>query len=171
MRIRYSFLGVFLALAPSAYSLEIRPPVLSPLQQQEQAAHLSAQFLTGYAYKPVPLDDALSAKIMTRFIASLDPDRLFFLQADIDTFTADSAKIDDAILQKNLDIPFAIFNTYSQRVVDRITYARSLLKQDFDFSVQEDYSLTRDKDPWPNSEPQMEDLWRKRVKSDSLSPS
>ncbi|MDQ0134685.1 carboxyl-terminal processing protease [Neorhizobium galegae] len=169
MRIRYGFLGLFLAIAPSAYSSELGPPpVLSPLQEQAQAAHLSAQFLTRYAYKPIPLNDALSAKIMDRFIESLDSDRSFFLQADIDNFTADSTKIDDAIVGEDLKVPFSIFNIYSQRVVDRMTYARNLLKQGFDFSVKEDYPLSRDKEPWPKSEEQSNDLWRKRVKGDWL---
>ena len=169
MRIRYVFLGLFLAVPLTAYSLELGPtPVLSPLPQQAQAAKLSAQFLTRYAYKPVPLNDALSAKIMDRFIKSLDPDRSFFLQADIDKFAADNTEIDDAILREDLKIPFSIFNVYSQRVVDRMAYARNLLKQGFDFSVREDYSMLRDKEPWPQSDQQSNDLWRKRVKSDWL---
>ncbi|MGO4568562.1 carboxy terminal-processing peptidase [Rhizobium sp. 2YAF20] len=169
MRIQYGFVGMFLAIAPSAYALEVgSPPVLTPLQQQAQAAHLSAQFLTRFSYRPVPLDDALSAKIMNRFIKSLDPDRVLFLQADIDKFMGDSAKIDDAINREDLRIPFSIFNVYEQRVVDRINYARNLLKQNFDFSVQEDYPLLRDKDPWPQSEGDSSELWRKRVKSDWL---
>ncbi|HEY0120445.1 MAG TPA: carboxy terminal-processing peptidase [Rhizobium sp.] len=169
MRIQYGFLCVFLAIAPSAYALEAgSPPVLTPLQQQGQAAHLSAQFLTRFHYKPVPLDDALSVKIMNRFIKSLDPDRVIFLQTDIDTFMASSTKIDDAINQEDLNIPFSIFNVYEQRVVDRMSYARNLLRQNFDFSVQEDYPLIRDKEPWPKSEAESNDLWRKRVKSDWL---
>ncbi len=43
-----------------------------------------------------------------------------------------------------------------------------MLKQNFDFSVQEDYPLVRDKEPWPQSEAESNDLWRKRVKSDWL---
>ncbi|CDN57747.1 Peptidase, S41 family (plasmid) [Neorhizobium galegae bv. officinalis bv. officinalis str. HAMBI 1141] len=169
MRIHYGFLGIFLAIAPSAYALEVGPPpALSPLQGQAQAAHLSAQLLTRYAYKPVPLNDALSVKIINRFIKSLDPDRMLFLQADIDKFMAGSAKIDDAIVQEDLDIPFSIFNVYAQRVVDRMTYARSLLKQNFDFSVRESYSFLRDEEPWPQSEQERNELWRKRVKGDWL---
>ncbi|MDE1994723.1 MAG: PDZ domain-containing protein, partial [Rhizobiaceae bacterium] len=169
MRVKYGLLGIFLAIAPSAYALDAgSPPVLAPLQQQGQAAHLSAQFLTRFEYKPVPLDDALSAKIMDRFIKSLDPDRVLFLQSDIDKFNADSAKIDDAINREDLQIPFSIFNTYVQRVVDRMTYARNLLKQNFDFSVKEDYRLVRDKEPWPQSMAESDELWRKRVKSDWL---
>lgn len=169
MRIRYGFLCIFLAIVPSAYALEAgSPPVLTPLPQQGQAAHLSAQFLTRFHYKPVPLDDALSVKVMNRFIKSLDPDRVIFLQTDIDTFMASSTKIDDAINQEDLNIPFSIFNVYEQRVVDRMSYARSLLSQKFDFSVQEDYPLIRDKEPWPKSEAESNELWRKRVKSDWL---
>jgi carboxyl-terminal processing protease len=43
-----------------------------------------------------------------------------------------------------------------------------LLKQNFDFTVKEDYSLSRDKAPWPQSEAESNELWRKRVKSDWL---
>ncbi|OBZ95822.1 peptidase S41 [Pararhizobium polonicum] len=169
MRIQYGVLGVFLAIAPSAYALEVKsPPVLAPLQQQAQAARLSAQFLTRFGYKPVPLDDALSAKIMARFIKSLDPDRVLFLQADIDKFMTNSTKIDDAIKREDLRIPFSIFNVYEQRVVGRMEYARNLLKQNFDFSGQETYSLLRDEAPWPQSEAESDDLWRKRVKGDWL---
>jgi carboxyl-terminal processing protease len=169
MRIQNCFLGMFLAIAPSAYAVEAgSPPVLAPLQQQAQAAHLSAQFLTRFSYKPVPLDDALSAKVMDRFIKSLDPNKALFLQADIDKFTADSTKIDDAINREDLQIPFSIFNVYVQRVVDRMTYARALLKKGFDFSTQEDYSLLRDQDPWPQSQAESDELWRKRVKGDWL---
>jgi len=168
MRIPYVFLGAFLAIAQSAYAEVAPPPVLAPQKQQAQAAELSAKFLTRFSYKSVPLDDALSAKIMDRFIKSLDPDRVIFLQADIDKFMSDRSKIDDAIEREDLKIPFAIFNVYEQRIVDRMNYARNLLKQGFDFSVQEDYSLLREKEPWPQSEAESDDLWRKRVKNDWL---
>lgn len=168
MRIHYGIFGLFLAVAPSAYALEAAPPVLEPLKQQGQAAQMSAQFLTRYSYRPVPLDDDLSAKIMDSYIKALDPDRTIFLQTDIDKFMADKGKIDDAIAQQNLQIPFSIFNTYERRVVDRMNYARGLLKQNFDFNAHEDFAVLRDKAPWPKSEAEADDLWRKRVKSDWL---
>jgi carboxyl-terminal processing protease len=169
MRILYGLLAAFLAIAPSARALDAgSPPVLQPLHQQAQAADLTSQFLARYSYKPIPLDDSLSAKIMDRFIKSLDPDRMVFLQADIDKFMANRTGIDDAIKQEDLQIPFSIFNTYDQRVVERMNYARSLLKQNFDFSVKEDYSLQRDKGPWLQTQAESDDLWRKRVKGDWL---
>lgn len=168
MRIQFGLLGLFLSIASHAYALETTPPVLEPLQRQEQAANVSAQFLSRYAYRPVPLDDDLSAKIMNHFITSLDADRMLFMQADIDNFTAESTKVDDAILGEDLRIPFSIFNVYSERLVDRMTYARSLLKQSFDFTVQEDYAVLRDEAPWAQSTAESNELWRKRVKNDWL---
>ena len=169
MRIKYGFLGILLAIAPTAHALDMGSvPVLAPQKQQEQAAQLSSQFLTRYSYRPVALDDSLSVKIMDRFIKSLDPDRMIFLQSDINTFMADSTKIDDAIKTEDLKLPFSIFNLYEQRIVDRMTYARDLLKKGFDFTAQEDYALVRDKEPWPQSEAESNDLWRKRVKADWL---
>ncbi|MGU3398364.1 carboxy terminal-processing peptidase [Brucellaceae bacterium D45D] len=168
-RIKYGFLCLFLVIASSASALEANSPsLLEPLPQQLQAAHLTTEFLERFHYKPVPLDDKLSARIMERYIESLDPDRLIFLQADVDAFKTNSNEIDDAIEQEDLSIPFAIFNTYVERITERTAYARSLLKQNFDFNVEETYSVIRNKAPWPKTDAERDDLWRKRVKNDWL---
>ncbi len=168
MRITYVFLGAVLAIVQPAYADVASPPVLQPQKQQAQAAQLSAQFLTRFSYKPIPLDDALSAKVLDRYIKSLDPDHMLFLQTDIDKFMSERNEIDDSIKREDLKIPFAIFNVYEKRVVDRMNYARTLIKQDFDFGAKEDFSVLRDKEPWPQSEADSNELWRKRVKSDWL---
>lgn len=143
-------------------------PLLTPLQQQSEAAHLSAEVLARYHYKPVKLDDASSSKIFDNYIKSLDSQKVFFVQADIDKFATARTKLDDAILQENLSIPFAIFNVYQQRILERTNYARSLLNKGFDFTKDESYQLTREKAAWAKSQDEMNDLWRKRVKNDWL---
>jgi carboxyl-terminal processing protease len=168
MQLRNWLLGFLLAVASPALALDAALPNLEPLKSQGQAANLSAQFLSRYAYKPVPLDDALSEKILDRYIKSLDPDRSFFLQTDIDSFLTERTAIDDAIKAENLQVPFSIFDVYLQRVVQRVTYARALLGKGFDFSVEENLDLLRDDKPWPQTDVQADDLWRKRVKNDWL---
>jgi len=168
-RLKFASLCLLLATVSPALAFEAgTPPDLKPLPQQVQAARLTSEFLSRFHYKPVPLNDALSAKIMDRFIKSLDPDRLIFLKSDIDGFMADKTKIDDAIKQENLSIPFSIFNVYEKRITDRMAYARSLLNTKFDFNEQESYPLMRDKAPWPATDEESKDLWRKRVKNDWL---
>ncbi|WP_377297865.1 carboxy terminal-processing peptidase [Rhizobium sp. SGZ-381] len=168
MRLINSLLGLFLILAVPVHALDSAPPHLVPLEGQGKAANLSAQLLSRYAYKPVPLDDALSGKILDRYLQSLDPDRSFFLQSDIDSFAADRTRIDDAIKSEKLDIPFAIFDVYLARMAERVSFARGQLKKGFDFSLQEELTLSRDKAPWPKTAEQADDLWRKRAKNDWL---
>nr|WP_315482847.1 carboxy terminal-processing peptidase [uncultured Undibacterium sp.] len=139
-----------------------------PLPQQIQAANMTAEFFTRFHYKATPLDDAMSEKIFDRYLKSLDGDRVFFLQSDIDKFSVARDKLDDAILGQDLRTPFAMFNLYHQRFKERLTYARSLLNSEFDFSQKEAYRYQREKEPWPQTEDEMRDLWRQRVKNDWL---
>ncbi len=138
------------------------------MQQQTQAAHLAAEFLTRYHYKAMPLDDAMSEKIFERYLKSLDPEKLFFVQSDIDRFAADRTRLGEAIKGEDLTVPFAIFNLYELRVFDRFAYARSLLREGFDFRQKESYQYEREKEAWPKSDLEMHELWRKRVKNDWL---
>ena len=161
-------LWMLLAFSLTALNSTRAASQLQPMQQQSQAAHLSAELLTRYHYKHIPLDDKLSSKIFDNYLKSLDGEKLFFLQSDIDQFAKARAKLDDAILKEDLSIPFAIFNLYQQRRTERLTYARSLLKNGFDFSEKESYEYERKNEPWQQTEAEVNDLWRKRVKNDWL---
>lgn len=149
--------------APAAHDV-----VLKPTSEQAQAALLATRFLTRFHYKAEPLDAAMSQKIFDRYFDSLDGDRLFFLQSDVDRFMPDRDKLGDDIYDENLSVPFAIFNLYEQRVAERTQYARDLLKKGFDFDKDETYAYQRDKAPWPKTTAELDDLWRKRVKNDWL---
>jgi carboxyl-terminal processing protease len=141
---------------------------MKPLAEQTQAALWASRVLGRYHYKAVPLDDAMSQKIFDNFFDSLDSEKLYFVQADIDQFAPMRTKLDDAINNENLTVPFAIYNLYQQRFTDRMSYARELLKTRPDFTLDESIELDREKSPWARSEDEVRDLWRKRVKNDWL---
>lgn len=165
-------LWMLLAFASATQAASINTvvdvPVLKPLLEQSQAAHLTAEVLTRFHYKPITLDDTSSAKIFDKYLKSLDSQKLFFLQADIDRFAGARTKLDDAILQEDLTIPYAIFNIYQDRVAERWNYARSLLKSGFDFKQEDSYQFSRDKAAWAQTQDEMNSLWQKRVKNDWL---
>ena len=165
------WLLLVLATAVQANAPEVEPqqfPSLKPLQQQAVAAHLTARLIGEHHYKPISLDDNLSAKIFDSYLKSLDSEKMFFVQTDIDLWKGARTKLDDAVLTDNLDLPFAIFNLYAMRVVERFTYARNLLKTGFDFQQNESYPYSRENEPWAKSEDEIRELWRKRVKNDWL---
>ena len=159
---------IWLAFTLVALNATLAATELMPLQQQAQAAHLSAEVLDRYHYKPIPLDDSLSSKIFDNYLKVLDGEKVFFLQADIDRLANARTRLDDAILDEDLSIPFAIFNLYQQRITERFSYARSLLTKGFDFKSKESYQSIRKNAPWPKSQDELNDLWRKRVKNDWL---
>jgi len=141
---------------------------MKPIAAQTQAALWASRVLGRYHYKAVPLDDAMSVKIFDNYFDSLDSEKLYFVQADLDGFAAQRTRMDDAINNEDLTVPFAIYNMYQQRFADRMAYARGLLKTKFDFSTEESLQLDREKAPWAKSEDEIRDLWRKRVKNDWL---
>jgi len=110
----------------------------------------------------------MSEKIFDRYLKSLDGEKLFLTQADIDQFAQYRTKLDDAIVSENLTVPFAMYNLYQQRFNERMAYARELLKSKFDFTQDESYQFDREKAEWPKTDAEIKDLWRKRVKNDWL---
>jgi carboxyl-terminal processing protease len=164
---------VALAFAMSAPAVWAQPDKvgatqLKPVPAQAQAALWASKLLARYHYKAMPLDDAMSDKIFDRYFKTLDGEKLYFLQSDIDQFDVVRNKLDDAINNENLTLPFAVYNIYQQRFNERMGYARELLKGKFDFTTDETFQLDREKAAWPKTEEEARDLWRRRVKNDWL---
>ena len=152
--------------APSAKAAT----ALAPTDAQAAATTLVYGLLSDsrYAYRPMELDDSLSADIYRRYIESLDGDKLFFTQADMNRFAAYRTKLDDAIKKQDLKPAFDIFTTYIRRVDERAAFARSLLAKPFDFSAKETWAYDREKAGWAADQAALNDIWRKYVKNDAL---
>ena len=129
---KQTLIGLLLALtaathAAAADSEAVFPPLLKPEAQEARAAHLAAAVLSRFHYKAIPLDDALSSRTFDQYLKALDPEKVYFLQSDIDRLAADRTLLDDAILTEDLRVPFEIFNLYERRAAERLAYARGLL--------------------------------------------
>jgi carboxyl-terminal processing protease len=166
-------LMVALACAMSTHAVTAQPEKVAstqmkPVAAQTQAALWASRVLGRYHYKAMPLDDAMSQKIFDNYFETLDSEKLYFTQADIDRFAPMRTRLDDAINNEDLTMPFTVYNLYQQRFTDRMNYARGLLKTKLDFTVDETLQLDREKAPWAKNEDEVRDLWRKRVKNDWL---
>jgi carboxyl-terminal processing protease len=144
----------FAMSAPAAWAQpeKIGTTQLKPEPAQAQAALWASKLLSRYHYKAMPLDDALSAKIFDKYFKTLDSEKLYFVQGDIDQFDGARTKLDDAINNENLTLPFSIYSVYQQRFNQRMAYARELLKGKFDFTSDETFQLDREKAAWPKTE-------------------
>ena len=172
-RMKKTLLWILLTLSAAAQAAALTaevscPPAIKPAAQEAKAAHLTAQLLTRYHYHRIPLDDALSSQIFDQYLSALDPEKFYFLQADIDRLAVERTRLDDAILTEDLRAPFDIFNLYECRSAEQLAYARSLLQRGFDFQSDETLMIDRKNQPWPAADAQLRDGWRKRVKNDWL---
>ena len=160
---------LLLATLTPARVRPIDPAQLVPDDQMAKIAVIVTKVIERYHYKKSSLDDALSERILDRYLEVLDPNRSFFFQSDIAQFAGYRDQLDDELRSGRVKAAFAIFKIYRERVDQRTAYALSLLQRDFDFTKNERYRFDRTKEPWPKSREEVDDLWRKRVKNDFLS--
>ena len=163
-----------LSLALAAASAPTTKPAGAGAFEATDAQAASARLVYGllsdsrYAYRPRALDDKLSVDIFRRYLESLDGQKLFFTQADINRFAPYRNTLDDSIKSQNLTAPYDIFNTYTRRVDQRVAFARALLAKPMDFSAKESFAYDREDAAWAGNEGELNELWRKYVKNDAL---
>ena len=75
--------------------------------------------------------------------------------------------MDDALRRGDLDPAFEIFNLYHQRVIDRFERVITTLESGidkFDFTIDEELIIDREKIDWAARPQELDELWRKRLK-------
>jgi len=123
-------------------------------------------------YSEVRVNDDFSSTLLDRVIDGLDPSRIYFTQADINEFEQYRTELDDMLRAGDVDAGFLMYNRYQKRVIERLVFSLKRLEKDgspFDFTLDEYLIVDRSEEPWPASHDELEDLWRKRVKSNVLS--
>jgi len=157
-------------------------PVISLAQTDLSVATLSAEkihsstikeivkSLSRKHYNKIKIDDALSSSLLDSYISSLDPSRSYFYQSDIKEFEALRYRLDDEINNRKVTSGYTIYNRLQQRIMERVGYAINRLEsaKKFDFTINESFETNREKSPWVTTATQMDDLWRKRLKSSVL---
>src|SRR5262245_50927787 len=136
--------------------------------QQANVAKLVCEMIESTHISQKPIDDAVSAKLVDEFIKSLDPQKLYFLQSDIDRFNRFRTELDDLIKAGNLDFASSVFDTYLTRLNERIDVAHKLIDSPHDFTVKEFIEIDAKELPWSKTAEQLNERWRKRIKYDLL---
>jgi carboxyl-terminal processing protease len=121
-------------------------------------------------YRKIKLNDSLSSKILDAYIKGLDNNRTYFLASDIKSFEKYRLTIDDLTRKEDVSPAYAIYGVFAKRTRERLDYVlNDLIKRDFDYSTDEYYETEREKEPWPNTAQDLNEVWRKIIKSQALS--
>ena len=168
--LRFGWGLVLLALAATATAVPETTAPLSPTTEQRYTTRLATRFLTSYHYQGQELNDELSERIFVQYLRMLDPNRMYFLESDIEQLDRHRLRLDDALRTAEIEPAFEIFALYQRRVEQRIEYAEALLESttEFDFTVDESYGFDRSEAAWAAENAELDEIWRKRIKNDWL---
>lgn len=143
---------------------------LKPKSVYGKEAKVISAILDNNHYRKIKLNDSLSAAILDRYINELDNSKSYFLASDIKSFERYKYVIDDLTRNESVVPAFEIYKVFSERYQQRLDYVlNTLVKKNFDYSIDEYYDTDRDKAPWAASTEELNEIWRKIIKSQALS--
>jgi carboxyl-terminal processing protease len=144
--------------------------ILQPKPIYGKQAKVIAYVLDGNHYSKIKLNDSLSSAILDSYLLNLDNSKTYFLASDIQSFQRFRTKLDDLTREENVDPAFEIYNIFKKRFYERMDYVmKTLIKKDFDYTVDEYYDTNRDKATWAKSTAELNEVWEKIIKSQALS--
>ena len=165
---QHCILWLALGLASSCVWAETNAPALKP---EPRFAEIARRFSRRFPREHItrePLDDTMSSRMWTNYVSTLDPERVYFLQSDIDRFKLHEWALDDALKEGDLGFGYAVFSVFIERVQERCDYVDVLLAKGFDVLPQESLMWERDKAPWPSDSAEQNELWRKKIKNEYI---
>jgi carboxyl-terminal processing protease len=166
--LRVKFLALSLALITAAIAAPDREFKTTPTMRLE--TRYLMQMLEYFHYNKNAVSAADYPKLISDYMAELDPQHLFFTAEDEKGFLRQyGPRIEtDLAYLGNIDTAFDIYRVYAQRVQARTSWVFQQLNHDFDFTGKEYYSPDRGKSPFPANAAEADDLWGRRIKYEIL---
>src|ERR1051326_7743981 len=147
---------------------------VSPGPTDGKIAYLTARMLQDLHYLHQPFNENISSKFLDRYLESLDPQHVHFLQTDLDEFEHYRTNLNQLTLHfgHNTSDPrpgCEIFERFVLRLQQRVAYVDELLKTEkFTFDTDEKITLNRKELPYPKDLDEAKALWRDRLRFEYL---
>nr|ADI22597.1 periplasmic protease [uncultured verrucomicrobium HF0500_16O23] len=120
-------------------------------------------------YRQIKVNDDISRIHLDNYLNTLDFGHMIFMQSDVDEFKKTyGTRLDDEIKFGKIRPARVIFDKYIERLTQRQKLVDELLKNEMDYTKNERFNPMRNKLPWPKTQPEVEDLWRARIKYELL---
>ncbi|STO57425.1 carboxy terminal-processing peptidase [Grimontia hollisae] len=172
-RFRFSAIAASFLLAASAHALEANynatelPTLVSEPQHETASKRITRRFEKSH-YKQFQLDDEFSAAVFDRYLETLDFNRLFLTQKEVDALSKWRLSLDEQLRSGDTSAAYDIFNVSLRSRFDRYKYALTLLDNEITFDENEEMVIDRSELPWAKDDAELNELWRQRVKNDAL---
>ena len=143
----------------------------APSQEQIESiiARVTAELMQRQHYSHHPLDAEMSAKFFDRYIDTLDPVHLTFLQTDIKEFDKYRSTLGTLTKKGDTKPAHVIFERFLQRAEERNNLSTNLLVQNhFDFTGDERFLANRKNAEQPKDMDDAKKVWDQEVRYEFL---
>jgi len=139
-----------------------------PSRDSKRVARIVAQLMDQHLSNR-KLNDDISERALAMFLKNLDPQKVYFVKSDVDQFKEKyNIQLDDMLKTGNYEAAFAIFNRFKERIQQRVELANQLIDVDHDYTIKEELITDRDLIEYAETDAEIEDRWRKRIKYNLL---
>ena len=139
-----------------------------PTADDSTTARLVCSMISRYHINHSDVDDEVAPRLFKRFVEMLDPQKLYFLKEDIDSFEQSKLQLDDQVKEGNVNFAYDVFDQYRRRFDQRIEYVHKLIDMPHDFTIDEELNTDAESIPWAATDKEVNERWRRRVKYDIL---
>ncbi len=108
--------------------------------------------------------DEISRRTLDNLVKYLDPYKVYFYKSDIDEFKKFADKLDDYADKNDFSAVARVFDVYKKRYAEGMSFFKSIVQSDFDFTVDESIVISADKIDYAKDAVEMKERWRKRIK-------
>src|SRR5580692_3308624 len=166
-RIASPFVAAGLVLTLAAVGVRGLPAAAAPDPHTTDAniTRLTTDLLGNSQFAHHPLDSALAATFLDRYLDALDGTRSLFLQTDVDEFAPYRTTLARATREAgDTRAAQVIFGRYLQRLAQRASYFTETLRTArFEFTGHETYSYERENAPRPRDLTAARALWGQQI--------
>jgi carboxyl-terminal processing protease len=134
-----------------------------------QVAISVARWLEQGHYTREKLDEKMSARFLQTYLTTLDYNKLYFTQKDVDEFESRYAStLGDSVLRGDLAPAREVFNRFKQRVEDRVAKNKKLTQKKYTFDSGRTVEINRQNVPWPKNQEEADRMWQDRIEAELL---
>ncbi len=143
---------------------------LKPTPVFGKEARVITELLERNHYRKIKFDDSISSKVLDNYFKELDNSKIYLLASDKQSFEKYRFRLDDMTRTENVMPAFEIYRVFQVRYRERLQdVVTNLVGQNFDYTLDEFYETDRDKAPWAKNIDELNEIWHKIIKSQSLS--
>lgn len=154
-----------------ALVLSCTAPLVPADTDFNRVGQVASTMLRNQHFNKQPWDANLSARLLGTYLESLDFQKLYLTQENVDELMKKHAGTLYLELQNGdyLDTAKSIFALYLNRVEARHHWIENHLKaDDFTFDTDRTVEISREKSPWPKNNAEADAIWRARLEENLL---